>query len=176
MNQLQKYFRYRQALIDQYLKGDMTKREYLQANYDAVIGNDFGPFTILDSVEKCLFNYQYYNALAKENRSISIHEEMELPLKRQYQSQSDYYYRKKDQATQKALELLDYRDVEAYFVKVKSRALKGKLFEIVCHSAAMYDMILHSTNDRLRQRLEEEGVFSQGSRVSLIDAYVNQRY
>ncbi len=176
MNQLQKYFRYRQALIDQYLKGDMTKREYLQANYDAVIGSDFGPFTILDSVEKCLFNYQYYNALAKENRSISMHEDMETALKRQYQSQSDYYYRKKDQATQKALALIDYCDVEAYLVKVKSRALKGKLFEIVCRSDALYGMILHSTNDRLRQRLEEEGVFLEGSRLSLIDAYVNQRY
>ena len=176
MNELQKYFRHRQALTDQYLKGDMTKREYLQANYQAVTGADFGPFTILDSVEKCLFNYQFYNALAKEQRSISVHEEMEFPLKKQFQAQSDYYYRKKDAATRKALELLAYQGIEAYFVKVKSRALRGKLFEIICHGPQLYQMVLHSTSQSLLQRLREEGVFVEGSRVSVIDAYINARY
>lgn len=37
MNALQEYFNYRQALIEQYLKGDMTKREYLAQNFQAVL-------------------------------------------------------------------------------------------------------------------------------------------
>ena len=52
MNKIQKYFQYRQSLIDQYLKGDMTKREYLQMNYNAVVHNDIGPFIYMDTVEK----------------------------------------------------------------------------------------------------------------------------
>ena len=67
MNAIQKYFKYRQSLIDQYAKGDMTKREYLQKNYEAVVYGDIGPFRNMDTVEKALFNYQYYNALAKES-------------------------------------------------------------------------------------------------------------
>lgn len=176
MNKMQKYFRYRQSLIDQYLKGDMTKREYLNKNYDAVINNDIGPFTILDSVDKCLYNYQYYNALAKENKSISSHYDMEYELKKDFREKSNYYYHKKDMATRQVLKLLDYKNVEAYFVKVKSHALKGKLFEIVCRDYDIYDMILHSTNTGILNSLREEGVFVEGSRVSLIDGYVNARY
>ena len=44
MNAIQKYFKYRQSLIDQYAKGDMTKREYLQRNYEAVVYGDISPF------------------------------------------------------------------------------------------------------------------------------------
>ena len=71
MNKIERYFKTRQAHIDQYLKGDMTKREYLRAAFAAVYYNDFGPFKKIDSVEKGLYNYQYYNALAKRNKSIS---------------------------------------------------------------------------------------------------------
>ncbi len=81
MNAIQKYFRYRQNLIDQYMKGDMTKREYLQKNYEAVVYGDIGPFTNTDSVEKALFNYQDYNALAKEQKSISTTKDMDYELR-----------------------------------------------------------------------------------------------
>ena len=37
MNALQEYFNYRQALIDQYLKGDMTKSEYLSSKFSSSI-------------------------------------------------------------------------------------------------------------------------------------------
>ena len=46
MNAIQKYFKYRQSLIDQYAKGDMTKREYLQKNYEAVVYGDIGPLLL----------------------------------------------------------------------------------------------------------------------------------
>lgn len=52
MNAIQKYFKYRQSLIDQYAKGDMTKREYLQKNYEAVVYGDIGPFRNMDTVER----------------------------------------------------------------------------------------------------------------------------
>ena len=49
MNALQEYFNYRQALIDQYLKGDMTKSEYLAQNFQAVLNLKDKPF------KKCRF-------------------------------------------------------------------------------------------------------------------------
>ena len=137
MNKIQKYFRYRQSLIDQYLKGDMTKREYLQMNYNAVVHNDIGPFRYIDTVEKGLYNYQYYNALAKEMKSVSTSYGIDYDAKRDYQSQADYYYSKKDRATMK---------------------------------------VLNSTNEKILNDLRQEGVFSEGTRISLIDGYVNQRY
>ena len=121
MNAIQKYFKYRQSLIDQYAKGDMTKREYLQKNYEAVVYGDIGPFRNMDTVEKALFNYQYYNALAKENKTISTTRDMDYELKRDYLEKSNYYYSRKDRATLTALRMLDFRGVVAYFVKVRSR-------------------------------------------------------
>lgn len=109
MNAIQKYFKYRQSLIDQYAKGDMTKREYLQRNYEAVIYGDIGPFRNMDTLEKALFNYQYYNALAKEMKTVSTTRDMDYELKRDYMEKSNYYYSKKDKATLTALRMLDYK-------------------------------------------------------------------
>ncbi|MCQ4937367.1 MULTISPECIES: DUF6648 family protein [Anaerotignum] len=173
MNAIQKYFKYRQSLIDQYIKGDMTKKEYLQKNYEAVVYGNIGPFTNMDTVEKALFNYQYYNALAKEQKTISTTKDMDYELKQDSLEQSSYYYHKKDKATLAVLRMLDYRGTEAYFVKVHSKYLKGKLFEIVIEEE---DIILHSTSTFILKCLREEGVFSEGSRKSLIDDYVNHRY
>lgn len=173
MNAIQKYFKYRQSLINQYAKGDMTKREYLQKNYEAVVYGDIGPFRNMDTVEKALFNYQYYNALAKENKTISTTRDMDYELKRDYLEKSNYYYSRKDRATLTALRMLDFRGVVAYFVKVRSRFLKGKLFEIVIEEE---NIILHSTSPLILNCLREEGVFQEESRKSLIDEYVNHRY
>lgn len=173
MNEIQKYFRYRQSLIDQYLKGDMSKREYLRMNYDAVMNNDIGPFKNIDSVDKGLYNYQYYNALAKQMHFISKAYNDDPEMKRDYVERSNHYYYKKDRATMAVLRLLDYRGVEGYFVNIKSRALKDKLFEIVIFDS---NMILHSTSELILKRMREEGVFTEGKRRSLIDGYINQRY
>ena len=162
MNAIQKYFKYRQSLIDQYAKGDMTKREYIQKNYEEVVYGDIGPFRNMDTVEKALFNYQYYNALAKENKTISTTRDMDYELKRDYLEK-----------TLTALRMLDFRGVVAYFVKVRSRFLKGKLFEIVIEEE---NIILHSTSPLILNCLREEGVFQEESRKSLIDEYVNHRY
>lgn len=173
MNAIQKYFKYRQSLIDQYAKGDMTKREYLQRNYEAVVYGDIGPFHNMDTLEKALFNYQYYNALAKEMKSISTTRDMEYELKQDYMEKSNYYYAKKDKATLRALRLLDFQGVEAYFIKIRSRFLKGKLFEILI---AEENIVLHSTSTLILKCLREEGVFFEESRKSVIDDYVNHRY
>lgn len=173
MNAIQKYFKYRQSLIDQYAKGDMTKREYLQRNYEAVVYGDIGPFRNMDTLEKALFNYQYYNALAKEMKTVSTARDMEYELKRDYLEKSNYYYSRKDRATLAALRMLDFRGVEAYFVKMRSKYLNGKLFEIVIQEE---NIILHSTSSLILKCLREQGVFREERRKSVIDDYVNYRY
>ena len=163
MNEIQKYFKYRQALIDQYIRGDMTKSEYLNRNLDAVLSLNIRPFRLIDTVEKGLFNYQYYNALAKEAGIEAGRHNDEVNL----------YYREKDKATMSILKLLDYENVSAYFIKVRSKYLRGKIFEIVLDD---YNAIMHSKNKYLLENLQKAGVFKDGTHISLIDGYINQRY
>ncbi len=165
MNALQRYFRYRQALIDQYSKGDLTKKEYLNKNLDAVLSLKEEPFKRVDSVEKGLFNYQFFNALAKEAA---------MEAKSSFdRGQADYYYYRKDGATMRILELIEFKNVESYFIRVRSRELKNRLFEIILKNT---DIILHSTSEAILNRLREEQCFSEGVRKSVIDWYINHRY
>ena len=169
MNVLQKYFNYRQALIEQYIKGDMTKREYLDRNLDAVLSLNIKPFKNIDNIDKALFNYQYYNAMAKDSK-MSAYGDYEC----HFNKQMNYYYSQKDRATLKLLELLDFRGVTAYHISVRSKELKGRLFEIVLKEHN--NTILHSTSELIKKRLTDEGVFESGTKKSLIDYYINHRY
>ncbi|MCL2564406.1 MAG: hypothetical protein FWE24_01165 [Defluviitaleaceae bacterium] len=172
MNKIQKYFEYRQSLIDQYIMGDMTKSEYLEKNFDAVLGLRREPFKYLDNIDKCLFNYQFYNAHAKESKMIAS-SAVSPKSKAQHLKEVDFYYAKKDAATLKALELMDFKGVSAYFIKVKSKHMKYRLFEIKLTEP---NTILHSMNEGILSRLRNEGVFQDEVKVSQADMYINQRY
>lgn len=173
MNKLQKYFNYRQSLIDQYIKGDMTKNEYLRENLEAVLTLRDSPFKNVDTAEKALFNYQFFNAMAKEAKAeaaYAVNKDYAFSLR----DKANYYYSKKDNATLTLLRLIDFRGVKAYFISTKSKYFKGKLFEIVVED---YDnMILHSLNPVILNRLKDEGVFDEHTKKSLIDGYINQKY
>jgi len=171
-NAIQKYFRYRQSLINQYLKGDMSKSEYLDRNLEAVLDLRREPFKKIDTVEKGLFNYQYFNAMAKDARAESFFY-TEREMKKEFTEAASYYYYKKDQATMAVLRLVAFTGITAYFIAVRSKYLRGRLFEIVVED---YEMILHSANESILNKLREENVFTEGVRTSVIDYYVNQRY
>ena len=172
MNKIQKYFAYRQSLIDQYIMGDMTKSEYLERNFDAVLALKREPFQHLDNVDKCLFNYQFFNAHAKEAKMMAS-SSVNPKHKDQYLKEADYYYLKKDAATLKALELMDFTGIEGYYIKVRSKQMKGRLFEI---NLLEENMILHSMNEGILNRLVNEGAFLTGTKVSKADMYINQKY
>ena len=74
----------------------------------------------------------------------------------------------------KILDILDYRGVTAYYISVRSKELKNKLFEIVLKDHN--NTILHSTSELIKKRLIDEGVFESGTKKSLIDYYINHRY
>lgn len=72
------------------------------------------------------------------------------------------------------LNLVEFENVEAYYVKSKSKFLKDKLYEIVFRD---YDKaIFHSTADWLLNVLKDNNCFIEGKRKSLIDDYINARY
>ncbi|QZY53736.1 DUF6648 family protein [Crassaminicella profunda] len=172
------FFNNREALIQQFKKGDITKKEFIEEHYYFIQRLNLKPFKYrIDSFEKGIYNYQYYNMLAKYSYMKSKDSKLQQKhpqLVNKLQRDANYYYSKKDKTTLKLLEYLDFTNVEAYYIKVKSKGLKDKLFEIVLMD---YDhFILHSVSSWLRDRLMEEGVFIEEKRKSLIDQYINEKY
>ncbi|SET15770.1 hypothetical protein SAMN05660297_01532 [Natronincola peptidivorans] len=176
-NIFDKFFQQRQSLIQQFKKGDITKKEYIEESYGYIQRMKIKPFKRVDNFNKAIFNYQYYNMMAKycylqgkEIKKYDKHPEMH----KEYLDKVNYYYHKKDQSTLKAIELLDFFDVEAYYIKVTSTNLKESLFEIIFKDYEQ--VVLHSKSQWLLDRLKEEGVFKEGIRKSLIENYINEKY
>ncbi|NLY44215.1 MAG: hypothetical protein GX066_09700 [Clostridiaceae bacterium] len=168
------FFENRQSLIDQYNKGDLTKEEFIERNYYFIQSINAKPFKKIDNIKKGLFNYQYYNMIAKYYQKRAHESPMGSLHKKDFMEKANYYYSKKDAITMKILELLDYRNIDAYYVKVRSENLKNKLFEIVLLDYE--NVILHSKNEKILKKLIEEGVFRNEKHKSVIDSYINQKY
>lgn len=176
-NIFEQFFKARESLIQQFKKGDITKREYIEEGYRDILRLEIKPFQRVDNFQKAIFNYQYYNTMAKYyylqgNLIKEYGKHMEKYT--EYMERVDHFYYKKDRSTLRAVELLDFLGTEAYYIQVSSKHLKRKLFEIIFYD---YEgVILHSTSEWLQQRLEREGVFQPGVRKSLIENYVNEKY
>ncbi len=171
------FFENRSSLIIQYANGDISKKEFLEYNFDFVQGMNLKPFRRIDSFEKGMYNYQYYNALAKYYTMLA------KDIKRSgkhnkyytyYRNMGNDYYHQKDKATLQLLRFLEFKNVEAYFIKVESKYLKDKLYEIVLLDYK--EAIFHSKSLWLLNILKEEGVFIEGTKKSLIDEYINEKY
>lgn len=174
LNKFDRFLLNRDNLIDQYNKGDLTKDEFIEANYNSVIELGIKPFQKIDNVKKAIYNYQYYNVLAKYYQKRAHELSKQHGAREDFFELADSFYSKKDYTTEKLLKLLDFTGVEAYFVKVKSPTLKRKLFEIVLKE---YDnVILHSKNEVLLNMLIRENVFINEVRDSLVDSYINEKY
>ncbi|MBC8588728.1 DUF6648 family protein [Paratissierella segnis] len=171
------FFENRSSLIIQYQNGDLTKREFLEYNYDIVRKSNLKPFLKVDSYEKGMYNYQYYNVLAKYYTMLA--KEIKNTKKHQkyyvyYLNKGNNYYHEKDKAALDLLRFLEFKGIEAYYVKVKSRVLKDKLYEIVLLDYK--EAIFHSKAQWLLDILKDEGVFIDGKKTSLIDGYINAKY
>ena len=161
----------------QYGNGDLTKREFLEQNFELVRRTNLKPFLRVDTYEKGLFNYQYYNVLAqyytmlaKEIRNRKKHRK----YYNYYLNKGNNYYHEKDKAALALLKLIEFKGVEAYFVEMDSKSLRDKLFEIVLLDYE--EAIFHSKAQWLLDILREEKVFIEEKKVSLIDDYINETY
>lgn len=161
----------------QYGNGDLTKREFLEQNFELVRRTNLKPFLRVDTYEKGLFNYQYYNVLAKYYTMLA--KEIRNSKKHRkyynyYLNKGNNYYHEKDKAALALLKLIEFKGVEAYFVEMDSKSLRDKLFEIVLLDYE--EAIFHSKAQWLLDILREEKVFIEEKKVSLIDDYINETY
>lgn len=171
------FFENRSSLILQYTNGDISKKEFLEYNFNFVQSMNLKPFSKIDSYEKGMYNYQYYNVLAKYYTMMARDIKRagkHMKYYKYYKNLGNEYYHKKDQATFQLLKYLEFKNVEAYFINVDSKYLNDKLYEIVLLD---YDeAIFHSKSLWLLDILRKEGVFIEGKKKSLIDGYINERY
>lgn len=173
----EKFLEHRDTLIVLLENGDITKKEFLESNYKYILEKGIKPFQRIDSFEKGIYNYQYYNMMAKYHMMIAqeIKEKgKHISYYSKYLNETDYYYNEKDKTTFRLLRFLQYENVEAYFIKMESSVLEGKLYEIVLNDFEY--AILHSKSLWILDVLRKENVFCEKKRKSLIDHYVNQRY
>ncbi len=191
-NKFERFLQHRQSLLYQYKMGDLTKNEFIEENFYTIESLGIEPFKKIDNVKKAIYNYQYYNVLAKFYYRQAKDYPMGSKQRNSFLEQSDSYYHEKDRVTLTLLQLLDYKNVEAYFVSVKSKKLQNKLFEIVIRDPDVLfeintlsapfggmeadDLILHSKNPRILSKLRAEGVFHEKKMISLTDSYINQKY
>jgi len=191
-NKFEKFLKHRQSLLLQYKMGDLTKNEFIEENFNTIESLGIKPFNKVDNIKKAIYNYQYYNVLAKFYYRQSRDYPSGSKQRNYLLSQSDSCYYEKDKVTMSLLKLLDYKNVEAYFVKVKSKKLQNKLFEIVIYDpdALMEintlsipfggpeadNVVLHSKNTAILKRLREENVFRDEKKRSVTDSYINQKY
>lgn len=173
-NKFEQFLRNRQSLIEQYKKGDMTKEEFIEANYMFINSLGIRPFQRIDNVKKAIYNYQYYNVIAKYYQKRAHDINRKSSARNDFFEQANYFYSKKDNVTEKLLKLLDFEGIDAYYVKVKSPNLKKKLFEIVLKDYE--NVILHSKSEVILNMLIRENVFCTEERKSLVDSYINQKY
>lgn len=153
------------------------KDSFLDANLTYINKLDLKPFNDVKSINQALYNYQYYNLLAKkannEARKIINNPKKKKMYHRLINNRENYYHLK-DMATLQLLDLVDYKNVESYYIKLKSKRLMGEVFEINIKCADK--VILHSKSKIILDRLCENNAFSYECKLSLIDSYVNKSY
>lgn len=166
----------RNRLIDLLETGALNKAQYLDAQCQAMEEQGMVPRKgPIKSIEEGLFNYQYYNIMAKKERVLCKDEEYRNPSKsRAHRGRADRFYELKDRETVKIIEFLGYKDVEAYYIETPAKYLVGKLIEIVIlnHDRAVF----HTADEGIYNRLVRAAVFTPGIRPSVIKAYIESDY
>lgn len=171
------FFNNRSTLIIQFREGEITKKQFLEQNYDLVRKMNLKPFLRIDNYEMGMYNYQYYNVLAKYFTMLANDVKDTRKHQRYYNyylNKGNNYYHEKDKAALDILEFLEYKGIEAYFINMESKSLNGKLFEIVLLDYK--EAIFHSKSTLLLKKLKENKVFKEGQKRSIIDGYINETY
>lgn len=167
----------RNRLIDALESGSLNKAAYLEAQDAALTALSAVPrrHGALISFEEGLFNYQYYNMLAKRERVLCKDEEFRNPAQsRRHRQEADRWYALKDRETVRLLEWLGYQEVRAYYIETPARYLKGRLIEIVAYTR--HRAVFHTADEAILNRLVRAGVFQEGLQPSVIRSYIEADY
>lgn len=174
---LDKFFLRRSLLIKKYSNGYLDKTEFLKENYDYFLYENSRPFIKIDSYEKGMFNYQYYNILAKYNKMLAKNvknTKKHMKYYNYYMNIANKYYDNKDESILEILKLRDFTNVSSYFIECDSEFLQNNLYEIVLQDKE--EAIFHSKSERILNILKENKIFDLEIKKSLIEEYINERY
>lgn len=172
---LKRFLEYRCQLIDDLNEEKISRDDFNYKNILFIKSLELRPFSIIKNYEQGIFNYQYFNVLAKEaltNAEMSRRNKI-IKKEKYFLNLKDNYYSKKDQATLALVKLSKFNDIEAYYINTNSNSLNGKLFEI--HFKNKEKCILHSKNKIIKDLLIKNNIFKDEYRNSLIDQYVNNK-
>lgn len=175
-NYLWEFFRHRAETIEALSKGEITKKAYIAENC-RFLQQLHDPFSPMTTVAEAMYNYQYFNMMAKGylmDADDCDKEERFARHKQSFLDSAHQCYKDKDRATMRLLEIHGPRSVKAYYVETESEKLRGKLFEIVIED--LEDAIYHSKNYKIKDWLQREGVFASGLHPSILEAYINEKY
>lgn len=172
---LEKFIEYRSKLINKLDNKNLSKEDFTHENALFINSLELKAFSQIESFEEGLYNYQYFNLLAKEALSNAEFSKKSNNKKREkyYLNQKDNYYTQKDNATIALINICSDEEVIAYYINTNSFSLKGKLFEI--YFPKREKCILHSMNEDIRKKLIDKNLFKNEFRDSLINEYVNSK-
>ena len=169
---LKQFIKKRNEIIGKLDEGKISKDEFLEENYILLNRSSMKPFLKIDTVEKGIYNYQYYNILAKYHNGLandSKGKNMKV-YKREINKVNNYYY-EKDKVVLETLKLMEYEEIEAYYIELYSKRLNNSIFEIVLLN---YEKaIFHSMNKNIADILIEKNILKNDIRQSKINSYVN---
>ena len=177
IDKLKLFENFRKETIDLLEESKIDKDAFLKKNLDYINKLDLKPYARIDNISQAIYNYQYYNLLAKQINTQANKFAGNEKKKKSYLrliNKRENYYALKDMATTRILDIIAYKDVESYFIDLKSKRLRGIIFEINVKS--IDKLILHSKSKTILNKLRDHGVFDENSRASLIDSYVNRSY
>lgn len=163
----------RLELIERLELGEIDKELFIIEN-NRLIG-EYSPRNFnVRSIEEGIVKYHYFNTKAK--MLMLEADEVQYRDARRADSLRDNayeYYVKKDKITLAMLELVKFKGVEAYFIKMNSRYLDGIIYEI--NFLEYKKVILHSKDKRILYKLKEAECFNSETKNSIICEYVNTK-
>lgn len=167
----------RKETIDLLSCNQIDKNTFLDSNYEYIKKLNLRPFSKVTSVLEGIYNYQYYNIFAKKSNDEANKIKNLVKKKKKYNSlindRENYYYLK-DKASSSLLKIINYNNVESYYIRLMSKRLTGEIFEIVLLDYEK--VILHSKSKEILKDLKDNNVFEDCIKESLIDDYVNKSY
>lgn len=172
---LEKFLEYRKKSIEQLQKGLLNRGEYLESNYNFIQDLNLKPFSQISSYEEAIYNYQFYNTLAKASLSNAEAADKRRDKKKKtyFLNLKDNYYCEKDKATYAIVSLTDSKSMLAYYIETDSMGLRDSLYEI--HVKDREYCILHTKSEKIKTLLAEKKIKIAKKRKSLINEYVNNK-
>lgn len=175
--EIEVFLKERNCLIDQLDEGKIDKELFIQKNLELIQKISMKPFSRILSYEEGMYNYQYYNTMAKYYNNRANEYKFDRKKKRKYQeayNKCRNYYHEKDRTLEQMLIIKEFKNMESYYVSLYSTRLKDQLFEIVFTDKEK--AVFHTMNPQILALLKENHVFVDEIRESVISDYINTKY